>query len=139
LVNQIHTLKHFKSWTCLRGQGAGFLAAVTRVRCQIEALLMNTDNTQTVQILNKRYIEAWRKFEDSHMGYISLLTPGSMAFNQVVEQFSQLSEEKITLLQRVTVYLHSYTVTHSNHVLKASTRNSVDKELGYVESVTSHR
>jgi hypothetical protein len=88
---------------------------------------MNTDNAQTVQILNERYIEAWRKFEDSHMSYISLLTPGSAAFNQAVEQFSQLSEEKITLLQRVTVYLHSYTVTHSNHVPEASTRNSVER------------
>ena len=41
---------------------AGFLGAVTRVRSQIEALLVNTNN--------ERYQEAWRKFEDSHNSYL---------------------------------------------------------------------
>ena len=59
---------------------AGFLGAVTRVRTQIEALLVNPSNAQTVQILDEHYKEAWRKFEESHNSYMSLLNPDSVAF-----------------------------------------------------------
>ena len=119
---------------------AGFLGAVTRVRSQIEALLVNTNNEQTVHVLNERYQEAWRKFEDSHNSYLWLLTPGSVLFYQTAEQFNQLNEEKTNLLQRVAVYLHNYSVTHSSrYVSETSPRDSIKSERVYAERVTSHR
>ncbi|CAB3998013.1 Hypothetical predicted protein [Paramuricea clavata] len=45
---------------------AGFLGVITRVRGQIEILLSNVENAQTVQIQLHRYDDAWRKFEDTH-------------------------------------------------------------------------
>jgi len=67
---------------------AGFLGAVPLLCTQIEALLANTNNEQTVQVLNERYEKAWQKFEDSHKSYMSLLTPDHRAaFGQAAEQF----------------------------------------------------
>ena len=81
-----------------------------------------------------------RKFENSHKSYLWLLTPGSVLFYQTAEQFNQLNEEKTNLLQRVAVYLHNYSVTHSSrYVSETSPRDSIKSELVYAESVTSHR
>ena len=119
---------------------AGFLGAVTRVRSQIEALLIDTNNQQIVQILKERYQEAWRKFEDSHNSYMSLLNPDGEEFYHAVEHFNKLYEERTTLLQRITVYLQNYSVTHSNrYSSEMSPKNSVRSERVYAESVASHR
>ena len=43
-------------------------------------------------------------------------------------------------MQRVAVYLHNYSVTHSSrYVSETSTRDSIKSERIYAESVTSHR
>ena len=73
---------------------AGFLGTVTRVRSQIEALFVNTNDEQTVQILNGRLQEACRKFEDSHNSYMSLLTPGCASFRQAADQFILINYTK---------------------------------------------
>ena len=117
---------------------AGFFGAVTRVRTQIEALLTNTNNEQTVQVLNERYQKAWQKFEDSHNSYMSLLNPDSAAFRQAVEQFNQLHDEKSTLSQRVIVYLHNYSVSN-RYISEMSSKDHVESEHAYAESATSHR
>ena len=117
---------------------AGFLGAVTRVRTQIEALLTDTNNEQTVQVLNERYQKAWQKFEDSHNSYMSLLNPDSAAFRQAVEQFNQLHDEKSTLSQRVIVYLHNYSVSN-RYISEMSSKDHVESEHAYAQSLTSHR
>ncbi|XP_028413873.1 uncharacterized protein LOC114536722 [Dendronephthya gigantea] len=119
---------------------AGFLAAVSRVRGQIEALLANTGNVQTVQTLNERYKDAWCKFEDSHNYYMSLLPPDSTAFYEAVEQFNLLLEEKAVLLQRVTLYLHDSAITLSgSYERPSSLLRFVKGEHAYAESITSRR
>ena len=93
---------------------------------------MSPSNEQTVQILDEHYKEAWRKFEESHNSYMSLLNSDSVAFYEAVEQFN--------LLYEVTVYLHNYEVTRSNrYVSETSPRGSVKREHVYAESVASHR
>ena len=71
---------------------AGFLGAITRVRGQIEILLLNVENAQTVQIQLQRYDDAWRKFEDAHNGYLSLIQKEHAYAESVTSNRSSISK-----------------------------------------------
>ena len=118
---------------------AGFLGAITRVRGQIEILLSNVENAQTVQIQLQRYDDAWRKFEDAHNGYLSLISPHRLMFSDAVQQYNQLYTEKAIFSNRVSKYLQTCEENPINYVSPNVTLSTIQKEHAYAESVTSNR
>jgi hypothetical protein len=118
---------------------AGFLGAVTRVRGQIEILLLNVENAQTVQIQLQRYDDAWRKFEDAHNVYLSLISPHSLVFSDAVQQYNQLYTEKAIFSNRVSKYLQTCVENPINYISPNETLSTIQKEHAYAESVTSNR
>ncbi|CAB4029846.1 Hypothetical predicted protein [Paramuricea clavata] len=113
--------------------------AITRVRGQIEILLSNVENAQTVEIQLQRYDDAWRKFEDAHNGYLSLISPHSLVFSDAVQQYNQLYTEKAIFSNRVSKYLQNCEENPINHVSPNVTLSTIQKEHVYAESVTSDR
>lgn len=118
---------------------AGFLGAVTHVRGEIEILLLNVENAQTVQIQLQRYDDAWRKFEDAHNGYLSLISPHSLVFSDAVQQYNQLYTEKAIFSNRVSKYLQTCVENPIKDVSQNETLSTIQKEHEYAESVTSNR
>ena len=74
------------------------MGAVTRVRGQIETLLNDSVNAQTVRTLSQQYDNSWERFVESHNYYISIIGSDSQEFYRTLEQFDQLHLEKIALL-----------------------------------------
>ena len=125
----------------LKGSRSGVLGAVSRARNQINVLLVDSNNTQTVQIQFDRYKELWRKFEETHNGYIALINPNCSEFDETVQQFSKLLEENIQFSDCVTQYLQTCVPTGiSLHDLSTAVgENTVKAEQRYAESVVSHK
>jgi hypothetical protein len=102
--------------------------------------LLNVENAQTVQIQLQRYDDAWRKFEDAHNGYLSLISPHSLVFSDAVQQYNQLYIFYMAIFSnRVSKYLQTCVENPINYVSPNETLSTIQKEHAYAESVTSNR
>jgi hypothetical protein len=116
---------------------AGYLGAVTRVRGQIEALLNDPVNAQTVRTLSQQYDSSWERFVESHNYYMSIVSSGSQEFYRTLEQFDQLHLEKIAFAREISEYLVD-AATYFNEIVMESSY-SQREHVPYAESAISYR
>ena len=117
---------------------AGYLGAVTRVRGQIETLLNDSVNAQTVRTLSQQYDNSWERFVESHNYYISIIGSDSLEFYRTLEQFDQLHLEKIAFAREISGYLVDVT-TYFNEIIMENSHLQKEHISPYAESVTSYK
>ena len=121
----------------LKRSKAGCLGAVTRVRGQIEPLLSDPSNVDTVTTLFEQYEALWKRFEESHNYYMSVASSGSQEFYQMLQQFDQLHLEKTAFAQEISRYLLNAAI-HFDEV-NARSHLQTERVSAYAESIAASK
>ena len=104
---------------------------------QIEPLLSDPSNVDTVTTLFEQYEASWKRFEESHNYYMSMASSGSQEFYEMLQQFDQLHLEKTAFAQEISRSLLNAAI-HFDEI-NARSHLQTERVSAYAESIAASK